>query len=269
MIMQKIKLLMCSALIAAQAALAGAADVAGAVAPSPEKNELQLFTARLEQLHQLRESLARARSERARVRQGVSQQESLMRVELASLRERLEGLSQWEEERLLLEEEWRERKELARRGLAAWRRELERLEEMALAWTGRLPPPLRDMTKDFSRAGNRSEEDRLKDLTGFYSRLQQAQHGINPARMILTGADGEQREAEVLFVGFAQGYAVSRQGDGGWLGRPVDDGWRWQVEKGLGPAIRQALAIHGRRGRAQTVALPMRLDLADLDLDQP
>ncbi len=159
------------------------------------------------------------------------------------------------------------RRERVETALTAVTPVLDRAEADLRGWQRRLPPILRAGLEDAfarlpregggGRPGRASE--RIQTILALYAQLESLGHAVHAGRELLTAADGERREVEVLYLGLARGFAVAGEGDWAAVGVPTAEGWSWTARSGLAPSVRRALAVHRREQTPGWVALPLGL----------
>ena len=88
--------------------------------------------------------------------------------------------------------------------------------------------------------------------------LHELARDVHTGRMVLAAPDGGRREAEVLFLGLAAGYALSTDGAHAAIGRPVPDGWSWEWDTAPAADVQRLLAVHRRERAASLVTVPVR-----------
>lgn len=100
--------------------------------------------------------------------------------------------------------------------------------------------------------------DRLQAVVGLYTHLQQLAQGVHSANVTLSDGAGGQREMQALFFGLSVAYAASADGARAAHGRRGPDGWTWEWDDSLAPAVRQCLACYRKEAPAEFVTLPLR-----------
>ena len=62
----------------------------------------------------------------------------------------------------------------------------------------------------------------------------------------------------MIYVGLAQAYYVSAKGEAG-IGRPSEDGWKWEPSKAIAADVLQAIEIIQGKHSPAFVPLPVKL----------
>ncbi len=136
---------------------------------------------------------------------------------------------------------------------------INRAEAMLKAWPDRLPPPLREsLEPTFRKLGDDrgSAALRLQRVVSLYTEIEKLQNGIHVVKELLTLPDGSRREVDVCYIGLAQGYAVSSDGEWAAIGKPGPEGWGWETRPNEAGAIREAISVYRRELPARLVVLP-------------
>jgi uncharacterized protein YukE len=102
--------------------------------------------------------------------------------------------------------------------------------------------------------------ERAQQVMALYGAIERLQNGVHVVREMLPDGAGGRRQAEVLYLGLARGFAVSPQKGWAAIGQPRDDGWQWQQRDEAASDVRRALAVINRETVAQLVELPMQVD---------
>ncbi len=142
---------------------------------------------------------------------------------------------------------------------------LDRAEAAARGWAALVPVSLRGELKEaFARLPRTHQEAtrltlsrRLQIVVAFYTSLESLQNSVHLVKEMLSTADGERREMDVLYLGLGRGFAVSPDGSWAAAGTPGTDGWTWQADAALAPDVRRAIGVYQRRIPAAFVPLPL------------
>ncbi len=103
-----------------------------------------------------------------------------------------------------------------------------------------------------------STAERFQNVLGILNELNKANSEIAVHYEIRTLADGTSSEVQVLYVGLSQAYYLSPRGEAG-IGRPSDDGWKWQPAPLAAPGVLTALEILQGKHTPSFVPLPMQI----------
>ncbi|MBT3376798.1 MAG: DUF3450 family protein [Lentisphaerae bacterium] len=146
---------------------------------------------------------------------------------------------------------------------------VEAAEKDLRAWSERLPPllvgPLQDSFRklplpDGASAAPAALAERLQLVFGIYAQLQQLTRSVHVGRMVLAAPDGRQIEMDVMFIGLGAAYAVSADDSQAAVGRSGREGWSWEWQNGVAPAVRQLFACYRKESPAAFVSVPIRLN---------
>ncbi|MFU8779489.1 MAG: DUF3450 family protein [Kiritimatiellia bacterium] len=137
-----------------------------------------------------------------------------------------------------------------------------RHEALLRGWQMRVPPSLqpeggvgfRALPANDAIAMQTGVLRRLQTVLVLYTQIETLQNNIHLVRELIDLA-GVQREAAVLYIGLARGFAVSASGDWAAIGVPGDHGWVWQDMHAEAPRIRLAIRTLEREAEAQLVPL--------------
>lgn len=128
-----------------------------------------------------------------------------------------------------------------------------------LALSKRLPAPLQlDAGVDLATisAWQPGDEPReaLQAMLAFLDKSEQFNRRFTRGVEVRDGS-----EVEVLYLGLAQAYYLSRKGKAG-VGRPGPEGWRWQSKPEVRDALEEAFAIMDQKLPPASVTFPLQLD---------
>jgi len=213
----------------------------------------------------------------ARLQQQVEMEKQSWQEEKAGLQQTFELLRK---EKTLLEKEIRtmkKNKTTQRAERAQWLEEerrytkvlencgpaLSRGEADLLKWQKRLPPALLALLKkQFNQLNCRHERavsQRMQLVLNLYGKIEGFQHRAHLVREVLTIKGGRKKEFDVLYLGLAQGFAVSRDNQQAGLGRPDIGTWTWDWRPELIGKIRQSMDYYRHNKTADFVLLPLRI----------
>ena len=99
-----------------------------------------------------------------------------------------------------------------------------------------------------------SVAERFQNVLGILNELNKSNTEISVSYEVHNLSDGKPAEVRALYVGLAQAYFVSSGGDAG-IGRPSEDGWKWEAAKPLAGEILTALEII--QGKHSPAFLPL------------
>ncbi len=121
----------------------------------------------------------------------------------------------------------------------------------------RLLPLLQRIPADPSTA-RVSTAERFQNVLGILNELNKVNSEISVTYEIRTLADGSSTEVQVIYIGLAQAYYISPRGDAG-IGRPSDDGWKWEPAPATSADVLRALEIIQGKHSPAFVPLPMKI----------
>jgi hypothetical protein len=143
---------------------------------------------------------------------------------------------------------------------------LDRAEADLHRWRDRIPPGLgAAMVSVFGMLPASQEEaekaplaKRAQTVAALYTRIETLQNQFYISREMLD-VDGTRRLVDVLYVGLARAFAVSRNNDWAAIGIPDTRGWSWRTAREDASAVRHAIDVLNRHETAQLVELPMQV----------
>ncbi|MEN9668612.1 MAG: hypothetical protein RLZZ386_519 [Planctomycetota bacterium] len=103
-----------------------------------------------------------------------------------------------------------------------------------------------------------STAERFQNVLGILTELNKVNSELAVTYEIKTLADGSSSEVQVLYIGLAQAYYISPRGEGG-IGRPTEDGWKWEPAPATSNSILKALEIIQGKETPAVVPLPMKI----------
>lgn len=118
--------------------------------------------------------------------------------------------------------------------------------------------PLYQRIPDEAAKSRVSVAERYQNVLGILNELNKAATEIAVAFETRTQPDGRTIEVQTIYVGLAQAYYVSPQGDAG-IGRPSPEGWKWTADKSIAGAVLTALEVVQGKQTPQFVPLPVRI----------
>lgn len=118
--------------------------------------------------------------------------------------------------------------------------------------------PLYQRMPDEAAKARVSAAERYQNVLGILNELNKAATEITVAFETRTQPDGRTIEVQTIYVGLAQAYYVSPQGDAG-IGRPSAEGWKWTADKTIAGEVLTALEVVQGKQVPQFVPLPVRI----------
>lgn len=126
----------------------------------------------------------------------------------------------------------------------------ERLQHIGNELLGLRPmlPPRLDRALEFAFAGledeSRSPGDRMQTLITIFNRCAEFNSTITLSEEALAVENSAERVMEVLYWGLAQAYALDRDGNRAYVGRPTKAGWVWEPRSEAASTIATAIAAY-------------------------
>jgi hypothetical protein len=103
-----------------------------------------------------------------------------------------------------------------------------------------------------------SVAERLQNVLGILNELNKANGEITVHYEVRELADGKPAEVRAMYVGLAQAYYVSAGGEAG-IGRPAENGWKWDASKNVAADVLVALEIQQGKHTPAFVPLPAKV----------
>jgi Skp family chaperone for outer membrane proteins len=216
---------------------------------------------------------AELRAEAARLDSEWQWQRSVLQATQEALQLKLHALEAQRDEHRAAHAQARE--EVARRAadnavrheaLQSLDQRLRRLSEEILQTRHRLPPRLAaaiELPAQSLANPTLPLAERVQHLVTIESRCSHFNRVITYSEEVwpMPGED-QPRLLEILYWGMASAYALDRDRQRAWVGRPGPERWEWQLQPGLAEVVVQLLAIHRDEAQPAFVALPLHLDVA-------
>jgi hypothetical protein len=103
-----------------------------------------------------------------------------------------------------------------------------------------------------------STAERFQNVLGILNELNKANNEISVSYEVRTLADGKPAEVRVMYLGLAQAYYVSANGEAG-IGRPTLEGWVWTPSRAVSADVLMALEILQGKQSPAFVPLPVKI----------
>jgi len=228
----------------------------------PRLEEMRLVMGKWIETQQI---ISRERNEWQQGREILTGRLDLVKREIASLEEKLReaqsGVSEAQAKRNGLvaqtDELMAARKQLADvvTGLEVEVRKLFRI----------LPEPVRQKLEllhqripDDPAATKVTVAERFQNVIGILNEVNKVNNEITVAYEVRALADGRPCEVRAMYVGLAQAYYVSADGQAG-IGRPTAQGWKWEPSPAIANDVLTALEIIQAKHSPAFVPLPVKL----------
>jgi hypothetical protein len=126
-----------------------------------------------------------------------------------------------------------------------------------------LPPRLRDALEMSYRSLEGKEGspgERMQIVMTVLNRCAQFNLSISHGEEVLPlPGESAPKSVDVIYWGLSHGYALDRAGNKAWLGRPAEEGWRWEALDAGAPAVAELIAIRRDEADPRLVVVPARL----------
>jgi DNA repair exonuclease SbcCD ATPase subunit len=100
--------------------------------------------------------------------------------------------------------------------------------------------------------------ERFQNILGILNEVNKLNGEITLATEVRALADGKPAEVKTVYVGLAQAYYVSPQGEAG-IGRPGQAGWQWEPSNGLAAEVAETISIMQGKGTPRFIPLPVTI----------
>jgi len=122
-----------------------------------------------------------------------------------------------------------------------------------------LSPPVKNAFDRLKNGLGQSFTQRLQLIVSLYGEIERLQNGVHVVKEVLEIEPGSSREMDVVYLGLAQGFAVSQDNLIAGVGVPSESGWQWEWRNDIAPEVRKAVDFHSHEKTADFVHLPMRV----------
>ncbi len=237
-----------------------------AQADADTQDRIQSTRATIEQWVDVRQRIARTRSDWRQEKQMIENRIRLFSEEIEALQSSIEDL----EERVTGAE--RERARLQQEADELRRASL-RVDNIIGDYEQRLrgkaeyfPRPLRDRVAQFLErmpedpdATGLSVSERMAFVVGLLNEVDTFNNQITMMSERRELPDGRLAEVTTMYFGLAQAFYVDGQGQYAGVGTPARGGWEWESRDEIAPAVRNAARFYRDRGEAAYVQLPLKI----------
>ena len=222
--------------------------------------------AALEKWVETRKVISKEKQDWALAREMLDERIRLVQREITSLREKIEeakkGISEADKKRAELVEE-NDKLKNASETLAGV---VAKLEARTVALNKRLPDPIRERIKPLSQLlpedpneTKLSLAQRFQNVIGILNEVNKFNREITVTSEVRTLADGNSAEVTALYIGLGQAYYTGANGTMAGVGRPSEDGWKWNPANDSADRIADAVAILKNEMVAGFVPLPVEI----------
>ncbi len=140
------------------------------------------------------------------------------------------------------------------------------LEQSVLNLLPLLPVPVQDRIRPLSQRLPKTPEtdlalsERYQNVVGIANELNKLANEITVVSEVRNLPDGTTAEVQTLYIGFARAYYCTNKGDIAGVGYPAPDGWVWQQDNAIAPAVADSIAIMKNEKVAAFLPLPVSID---------
>ncbi|MGN6642165.1 MAG: DUF3450 family protein, partial [Verrucomicrobiota bacterium] len=127
----------------------------------------------------------------------------------------------------------------------------------------RLPMPLQDIIKPLMNRlpadpanTKMAATEQMQVIVGVLNELDKFNNAISVFSEKRKNQKGEEVAVETLYVGLGAAYFVNETGDFAGTGIPGANGWEWNTQPSLAPAIREVVQVYRNERPARFVSLP-------------
>jgi FtsZ-binding cell division protein ZapB len=220
----------------------------------------------LEKLIEIRGVISKEKQDWAVDREVLNERIELVQREITSLREKISQAEQSISEADKKRAELMEENDKLKSASETLKSIISELEARTIELDKRLPDPLRDRIKLLSRLlpedPNKTKlslTQRFPNVIGILNEVNKFNREITPFSEVRKLADGSSAEVTVLYVGLGQAYYVGADGTAAGIGRPSEDGWRWEAANDAAGRINNAVAIMKNEKVAGFIPLPVEV----------
>lgn len=129
-----------------------------------------------------------------------------------------------------------------------------------LAADARVKELMAQVTEDSKRTGDEAKKDLTKRLNNVLNLLAEAekwQQTVHLREELRETGDGRKFNMQVVYFGFGIAYAVNEGGDYALIGRPGEDGWKFDSRPELAPRIRELVDVLNGDVESKFINLPL------------
>ncbi len=143
---------------------------------------------------------------------------------------------------------------------------IDALESKTHTLMRRLPDPILQRIEPLARRipenparTELSLSERFQNVIGVLNEVNKFNRDITVVSELRELSADRSAEVQTIYLGLAQAYYVSRNGEVAGVGRPTDDGWVWQPANELAPQVAEAIAILENKSVPAFVPLPVEV----------
>lgn len=243
-----------------------AAAALGLAAEPVARDSVESAREALEKWVETRKVISKEKQDWALGRELLDERIKLVEREIASLREKIsqaeKSISDTDKKRAELVEENNKLKNAS----ATLASTVAKLETRTISLNSRLPDPIRERIKPLSQVLPEDPNDtklslaqRFQNVVGILNEVNKFNREITVTSEVRTLDDGSTAEVTALYVGLGQAYYTGANGTTAGVGRPSEDGWKWDSANDAASSIANAVAILKNEMVAAFVPLPVKV----------
>lgn len=141
---------------------------------------------------------------------------------------------------------------------------ITRVETNLKKWREFLPAvlakPLQKVFDELEKGRERSISKRLQVILTLFGEIERLGNEVHPVKETLIVSDGKKREMDVIYLGLARAFAVSKDNKAAGISVPGKDGWKWNWHPEIAGSVRKAIDSYNSREMAEFVHLPVKID---------
>ena len=141
---------------------------------------------------------------------------------------------------------------------------ITRAEANLKKWRELLPvvlaKPLQKAFDELEKGKERSISKRLQVILTLFGEIERLGNEVHLIKETLIVAGGKKREMDVIYLGLARAFAVSKDNKVAGISVPGKDGWKWDWHPEIAGSVRKAIDSYNSREMAEFVHLPVKVD---------
>ena len=123
-----------------------------------------------------------------------------------------------------------------------------------------LAKPLQKAFDGLEKGKERSISKRLQVVLALFGEIERIGNGVHLVRETLIVAGGKKQEMDVIYLGLARAFAVSKDNKIAGISVPGKDGWKWDWHPEIAESVRKAIDSYNSREMAEFVHLPVKVE---------
>ncbi len=123
-----------------------------------------------------------------------------------------------------------------------------------------LAKPLQKVFDELEKGKERSISKRLQVVLALFGEIERLGNGVHLIKETLVAAGGKKQEMDVIYLGLARAFAVSKDNKIAGISVPGKDGWKWDWHPEIAESVRKAIDSYNSREMAEFVHLPVKVE---------